>query len=147
MFLEQINTTYLLSSSLGIARVTSIIIWVSRISASARICPISAVSVSPWSPLTSASITPILLTRLVGIGVLRQLSRYQLTKHSSAPPATSRELGYVTINVESIVAGIISIAGLLKKVLKNVEIFVKNLHTSCDNNLLLSQTKSLLDAG
>ena len=71
MFIEQIITIYLLSFSLRIARVTSIIIRVSRISASAGIGPISAcVSVSSWSSLTSASITPGLLTRLVRVGVL-----------------------------------------------------------------------------
>ena len=71
MFMEHINTIYFLSFSLRIARVTSIIIRVSRISASAGIGPISAcISVSPWSSLTSASITPSLLTRLMRVRVL-----------------------------------------------------------------------------
>ena len=59
----------ILSPPLRIARVSSIILRISWVSASTGVGSISAVSVSPLT-LASASIAPSLLTRLVGVGVL-----------------------------------------------------------------------------
>ena len=76
------------------------------------------------------------------IWIFLKLVRKKFTKDCCTPTSSSRQLGNISVNVESVVARVVRVSHLDKKWEANT-----SQPTSTDNSLLLSQTKSLLEAG
>ena len=78
------------------------------------VIPSSSIRILLWSSITLRARSITFLSWLF-VRVLGQLVRQQLTEHSCSFSSSSWQLSNVTVNIEAIVSGIVSIGNLLRQ--------------------------------